>query len=137
MTRSSHWPATASDAAAGRTTMRPAVTCALPIRAARQNIASYAHLHGAVVTRYGEPVGEISAAALCRLLRAALEGGTDARRARVERLARLVAMSLQGQGGPLCVTKTTINVLRRYARANAARVRREPNGDAGSIDPAG
>jgi hypothetical protein len=115
------------DAATGRVNFAFAGGVQLTERAARQNIASYAHRHGVVVTRRGQPVGEIAAVRLCRILRAAVENSSGPRRERVETLVRAIALSLRGQGGPLCVPKTALNALRRLGRA-----RRMPGDDGAS-----
>lgn len=88
----------------------------LPPAAARQNIASYAHRYGVVVTRQGEPVGTMSAARFCRILRAAVENSTGRRRLRAVVLVRAIAEGLQGQGGPLCVPLLVLNFLRGMGR---------------------
>jgi hypothetical protein len=99
---------------------RPAVALAgaprLPAAAARQNIASYAHRHGAVLTRAGQPVRAIAAAALCRVLRQAVERSDGARRERVETLVRAIALALGRQTGPLAVPQQAFDALRRLAR---------------------
>lgn len=114
----------------------------LGVGAARQNVASYAHRHGVVLTRQGSAVGGMAAVTLCRILRAAVENTTGERRQRAESLVRAVAHSLQGQGGPLCVPLPVINVLRRYARrrgsapaAHAGRRDAAPDARAAAGEP--
>ncbi len=95
----------------------------LPPDAARQNLASYAHLHGVVLTRGGEPAGTMSAARFCRILRAAVENSAGTRRLRAVTLVRRIAQSLRGQGGPLCVPRAALNALRRYGRVRGGDAR--------------
>lgn len=95
----------------------------LPPDAARQNLASYAHLHGVVVMQGGAPVDTMSAARFCRILRAAVENSSGLRRLRAVTLVRRIAASLRGQGGPLCVPRPALNALRRYGRVRGGDAR--------------
>jgi len=106
----------------------------LPIRAARQNIASYAHLYGAVVTRYRTPIETIAPAALCRIIRTAVEAAHEGRRERAETIVRTLALSIIGaEGEPLGVPRTAFDLLKRLSRQSL--VARHVNGVAPD-DPA-
>ncbi len=101
----------------------------LPMRAARQNIASYVHLYGAAVTRFGEPIEPIAPAALCRVVRAALENTHEGRRERAETLVRALALSIiTAEQRPLAVPRTAWDLLRRLGRQSlvARHVREAP-----------
>ncbi|HKV00327.1 MAG TPA: hypothetical protein VJR58_33820 [Vineibacter sp.] len=99
----------------------------LPIRAARQNIASYAHLYGAVVTRYRTPIETIAPAALCRIIRTAVETTHEGRRERAETIVRALALSIIGaEGEPLGVPRTAFDLLKRLSRQSL--VARHVNG---------
>ena len=90
----------------------------LPQAAARQNIASYAHLHGVVLTRKHRPAATIAPAALCRILREAIEATTEGRRERAETVVCSIAMRIIEAGGePLAVPQVAIDVLRRLTLA--------------------
>jgi hypothetical protein len=120
--------------------MRLSVSLVVPRlspRAARQNIASYAHRHGVVLTRMGQPVGTMAAVTLCRILRAAVDNSQGERRQRAEGLVRTIVRSLQGQGGPLCVPVPLLNVLRRYARRAGGARPVHPAAGAPAVSPAG
>jgi hypothetical protein len=89
----------------------------LPMRAARQNIASYVHLHGAVMTRFGEPMEMIEPAALCRIIRTALETTHEGRLERAETVVRAIALSIiTAERGPLPVPRTAFDLLKRLGR---------------------
>jgi len=105
------------------------LTPPLPIRAARQNIASYAHLYGAVVTRYRVPIETIAPAALCRIIRNAVETAHEGRRERAETIVRTLALSIIGaEGEPLGVPRTAFDLLTRLSRQSL--VARHVNGTA-------
>jgi hypothetical protein len=90
----------------------------LPQAAARQNIASYAHLHGVVLTRGHTPVGTLEPATLCRILREAIEATTEGRRERAETVVRSIAARIGQAGGePLPVPQVALDVLRRLSLA--------------------
>lgn len=105
------------------------LTPPLPIRAARQNIASYAHLYGAVVTRYRVPIETIAPATLCRIIRNAVETAHEGRRERAETIVRTLALSIIGaEGEPLGVPRTAFDLLTRLSRQSL--VARHVNGTA-------
>jgi hypothetical protein len=90
----------------------------LPEAAARQNIASYAHLHGVVLTRKHAPVDAMAPATLCRILREAIEATTEGRRERAEMVVRSIAARIgHADGEPLAVPQVALDVLRRLTLA--------------------
>jgi len=125
MSLKTHDPAPPADVAAARsagdvrwvsTPHLPAVH--LPASAARQNIASYAHLHGVVLTCRHKPVGTIAPAALCRILREAIEATTEGRRERAETVVRAIAARIaEARGEPLAIPQPALDVLRALTLA--------------------
>jgi hypothetical protein len=90
----------------------------LPEAAARQNIASYVHLHGVVLTRTHTPVDTMAPAALCRILREAIAATTEGRRERAETVVRSIAARIgDADGEPLAVPQVALDVLRRLTLA--------------------
>ncbi len=90
----------------------------LPQAAARQNIASYVHLYGVVLTRKDKRVATIAPAALCRILREVIEATTEGRRERAETVVRSIALRIiEADGEPLAVPQAALDVLRRLTLA--------------------
>ncbi len=106
----------------------------LPIRAARQNIASYVHLYGAEVTRYRTPIETVAPAALCRIIRNAVETAHEGRRERAETIVRALALSIiTAECRPLGVPRTAFDLLKRLSRQSlVARHVTESLSDAGA-----
>ena len=106
----------------------------LPIRAARQNIASYVHLYGAEVTRYRMPIEAVAPAALCRIIRNAVETAHEGRRERAETIVRALALSIiTAECRPLGVPRTAFDLLKRLSRQSlVARHVGESPTDAGA-----
>lgn len=89
---------------------------ALGIDAALQQIASAAHLRGVRTTRQDIAVGELPAAELLRVLRAALAHAMarPQRAAQVEAIIRGTAARLK-RGGPVAISRSALGIVTSYA----------------------